>query len=140
MILIGSTLFLRLCLSDLYRLVVPAHQARPGAPLAPVLGQIQIKVQDFILEFNKQCAPYEEEIPLPCRVIRHPQPNKFSLEVMPPTFFTLLWGQSRGGRLSVVDLNDCFLFRRGRPPKPIELRELMGTLQSCVGKNRFHIE
>lgn len=115
----------------MYKIIVQAANARPGAPLAPVLGQIQIKVQDFITDFNRQSSDYAEGLPLQCRIEKLPQPTRFTLQVLPPSWGTLLWGVSVRNRLQPAELYDCFIYRYGRPPTPFEVRLVLGTVKAC---------
>lgn len=108
------------------RLTVPSNQARPGAPLAPVLGQQQIKVQDFIVRFHQESAPYHDGVPLSCRVRR--QGLKFELTVQLPTTFVLLWGSTLDGRLTPADLYGVSRFQSRKVP--VEVRAVFGCLRS----------
>lgn len=96
----------------IYKFFVPAQQAKPGQPLAPILGQLQIKVQDFITEFNKQTTDYVEGLPLGCRIRKFTGSTRFILSVQPPTWFELLKGTTNSNReLSLEQLYDCCLFK-----------------------------
>ena len=108
----------------MFRLRVPAQEAKPGAPLAPILGQQQIKVADFVTQFNKASAGWLSGTPLGCRVSKEPG-GKFNLQVCPPTWTTLLGGSS-------IDRQDLYYlvgYRFGQPT-PITLRLVFGTLKS----------
>lgn len=114
----------------MFRLTAPAKQARPGPPLAPILGQHQIKVVDFIAEFNRLAGGYAEGVPLGCRVRRLPGPNRFTLRVVPPSWTTLLTGAV--GPSGGVDPATLWaaLHLRGCPTRA-GARTVLGTLRSC---------
>jgi len=67
----------------LTRLTAPAGEARPGAPLTPILGQQQIKPADFIAEFHRLSVGYTPGVPLGCRIYKTGA-NKFTLRWPPP--------------------------------------------------------
>lgn len=95
-----------------YKFFVPSQQAKPGQPLAPILGQLQIKVQDFITEFNKQTTDYIEGIPLGCRIRKFSNSTKFTLFVQAPTWFELIKGTTNLNKeLTLEQFYDCCLFK-----------------------------
>ena len=126
--LLGTSVF-----SSMFRLTAPAKQARPGPPLAPALGQHQIKVVDFIAEFNRLTPGYTEGVPLGCRITKLPGVGKFGLRVVPPTWSTLAFSAATpGGRVSPVGLYAALYYRNGgRPPSPAQTKTALGTLRSC---------
>jgi len=115
----------------MYKLICPANEAKPGQPLSPALGQIQIKVQDFITEFNKQALDYQNGLPMNCRIKKLPQPTKFDLYVLPPSWWQLTWGLSEDRQLSLSQFYDCFLYRYQRFPTPIEVKTVLTSLKSA---------
>lgn len=94
------------------KLIAPAGTARPGPPLSPILGQAQIKVADFVTQFNAATAGYTPGFPLGCRVTRVGG-TKFTLVVRPPAVALLLIGVASGRVLARADLWDCLRFRWG---------------------------
>lgn len=108
----------------MFRLVVPAGEARPGPSLSPVLGQHQIKPAEFVAEFNRVTQGYTPGTPLNVRV--HRQGSSFRLVVCPPTWTTRLGGATPGGRLHRGDL----WFALGGRPTPGGVRTALGTLKS----------
>ena len=115
----------------MFRLTAPAKQARPGPPLAPILGQHQIKAVDFIAEFNRATPGYTEGVPLGCRITKLPGVGKFALRVAPPTWSTLGFSLARP-RIDPVGLYAALYYRNGgRPPTPGQTRTVLGTLRSC---------
>ena len=108
------------------RLKVPAQQAKPGPPLSPVLGQHQIKVAEFVTEFNRQSVGWTPGVPL--GVVINKKGSKFTLRVSPPTFGLLLRGFPPGG-LTRGGLWGVLCFRFGNPT-PHHFRTLLGTLKS----------
>ena len=115
----------------MFRLVAPVKQARPGPPLAPILGQHQIKVVDFIAEFNRQTVCYVEGLPLGCRITKLPGVGKFTLLVTPPTWSTLLFSLDRGGWIGRAALYTALYYRLGRLPDPADLSTVLGVVRSC---------
>lgn len=115
----------------MFRLVAPAKQARPGPPLAPILGQHQIKVADFITEFNRQTAHYVEGVPLGCRITKLPGVGKFTLLVTPPSWSTLLFSLDQGGWVDRIALYTALYYRLGRRPDPADLSTVLGAVRSC---------
>jgi ribosomal protein L11 len=107
----------------MFRLVVPAGEAKPGPALSPVLGQHQIKPAEFVAEFNRASAGYEPGTPLNVRVTRLGG-TAFRLVVCPPTWTTRLSGVA--GRLRRADL----WFALGADPTPRAVRTALGTLKS----------
>jgi len=110
------------------KLVVPAGLARPGPPLSPILGQAQIKVADFVTQFNALTVEYAPGVPLPTVVVKT-SATKFTLQVATPTVATLLWGTTVGRTVSRVDLWGIVLFRYGRVT-PAAVVTVLGTLKS----------
>lgn len=108
------------------RLQVPAQQAKPGPPLSPVLGQHQIKVAEFVTEFNRQSAGWTPGVPL--GVALQKQGSKFTLRVAPPAVGLLLRGFPPGG-VPRRHLWGVLSFRFEKPT-PHHLRTLLGTLRS----------
>jgi len=72
------------------KVYVPAGEAKPAAPLSPVLGQHQINAMEFCKKFNELTLHYEPGLPLPVK-IKKMSDNKFSIQVGRPTFYLLLW-------------------------------------------------
>lgn len=110
------------------RLKVPAQQAKPGPPLSPILGQHQIKVAEFVTEFNRQSTGWTPGVPL--GVLIHKQGPKFTLRVAPPAFTLLLRGVTAGD-LPREHLWGVLVFRFG-VPTPHQVRTLLGTLRSLA--------
>lgn len=108
------------------RLKVPAQQAKPGPPLSPVLGQHQIKVAEFVTEFNRQSGGWTPGVPLGVTIQK--QGSKFTLRVAPPAL-TVLFRTPGGGDLSRGYLWGVLLFRFG-VPHPRHARTFLGTLRS----------
>lgn len=74
----------------LIKIYVPAVEAKPGPPLAPILGQHQINLIEFCKEFNKLSAIWYVSLPLPVKVIKL-EGNRFSLKINCPSFHFLLF-------------------------------------------------
>lgn len=119
----------------MFRLTVLSQEAKGGAPLSPILGQQQIKVQDFVADFNRRSNFVVAGIPLPCRVIKETS-QKFSLQVCPPTYYTLVWGGVNSQTVSVAYLYDCLRFRNRFEMIPTNAKTLLGFVKSC----RFKIK
>ena len=109
------------------RLKVPAQQAKPGPPLSPILGQHQVKVAEFVTEFNKLSAGWTPGVPLGVQIQK--QGTKFTLRVAPPGVGLLVRSSSRGGFLAREDLWGVVLFRFGRA-EPHLVKTVLGTLKS----------
>ena len=112
----------------LIRLRAPAGEARPGPALSPVLGQHQIRVAEFVTEFNRASAGYAPGTPLGVKVHKLGG-TKFALRVAPPGVGLLLRGATRGARLTRGALWGVLCFRWGSP-RPAHLRTALGTLRS----------
>ena len=112
-----------------YRIKVGVNCARPGPPLSPVLGQLQLKVSDFITEFNRLTVNYIncEGLILTCRLTKLSQPQKFTLAIRGATFFSLWYSLDR--QLSKVALYDSYYFLYQRWPSPVESRTLFAQLR-----------
>jgi hypothetical protein len=110
---------------SIIRLRVPAQSAKPGPPLSPVLGQHQIKVAEFVTQFNGQTTSWTSGTPLGVRI--HKAPGGWSLTVVPPGVVTTLGGaHSRG--LTRSDLWAYLVHFRAATP--VGARTLLGTLRS----------
>jgi ribosomal protein L11 len=117
----------------LTRLTAPAGEARPGAPLTPILGQQQIKPADFITEFHRLSTGYTPGLPLGCRLYKT-GPNKFTLRVAPPALTILLTSAAVS---KVVDRNDLYHLAHYRGMAyPAGVSTLLGTLTSLG----FHLK
>ena len=104
------------------RLRVPAQAAKPGPPLSPILGQHQIKVAEFVTQFNTASAGWTPGTPLGVRI--HKTGAVWSLRVVPPGVGVTLGGvRSRG--LTRADLWASLV-----RASPGEARTLFGTLRS----------
>lgn len=110
------------------KLTVPAAAARPGPPLSPILGQAQVKVADFVTQFNSLTAEYIPGVPLGVRVTKAGQ--KFTLRVRPPAVVVLLWGCAIGRVVNRVDLWGCTYFRYACVT-PAGVTTTLGTLKSA---------
>jgi hypothetical protein len=106
------------------RIRVPAQQAKPGPPLSPVLGQHQIKVAEFVTQFNAASAGWSPGTPLGVRI--HKEGTRWSLKVVPPPQVVLLGGLVQSGLVPREDLWASL----GGNPTPGEVVTLLGTLRS----------
>lgn len=111
----------------LIRLTAPAGEARPGAPLTPILGQQQIKPVDFITEFHRLSTGYTPGVPLGCR-IHKTGPNKFTLRVAPPSWTILLTSGAVARTLAREDVYHLACYRG--MATPVGVATLFGTLKS----------
>ena len=114
-----------------YQIRVGVNCARPGPPLAPVLGQPQLKVADFITEYNRLTANYVncDGLILTCRLRKLSQPQKFVLQVKEPSFFVLWYTVDR--HVPITTFYDSYYFYYRRWPTPVEARTLLGQLQAA---------
>jgi len=103
------------------RLRVPAQQAKPGPPLAPILGQHQIKVADFVSRFNTASSGWTPGTPLGVQI--HKIGSNWTLKIKPPTLPILL-SAYRGK----VPRSDLWVLAQSLPPRRV--RTLFGSLQS----------
>lgn len=110
-------------LKGFFRVRVPANQAKPGPPLAPVLGQQQVKPADFIAEFHRQSAGYTDGVPLHVRGWK--VGGRLRLAVCPPAYHLVLRGAP-----TAVDLYTALVYRLDRPPTPADARTLFGAARS----------
>jgi large subunit ribosomal protein L11 len=88
------------------KMYVPATEAKPGAPIAPILGQHQINAIEFCKRFNELSAIYESGVPLPTTIIKMSD-GKFEIKVEFPIFVFLLWlimEEQIKSRVTVADL------------------------------------
>lgn len=76
-------------LMGIIKLYVPAVEAKPGPPLAPILGQHQVNLIEFCKEFNKLSSGWTPSLPLPVKVTKL-EGNRFSIKVNSPTIHFLL--------------------------------------------------
>jgi len=108
------------------RLRVPAQSAKPGPPLSPILGQHQIKVAEFVTQFNAASGGWAPGTPLGVRI--HKVGSVWTLQVCPPGAVTTLGGvrNQGGGKISLPDLWASL------PPgaTPTQVATLLGTLKS----------
>lgn len=107
------------------RLRVPAQTAKPGPPLSPVLGQHQIKVAEFVTQFNLASTGFTPGTPVGVRIYKTGQ--TWTLQVCPPGAVTSLGGVRQGGKINILDLWASLSSRRHTPQ---EVRTLLGTLKS----------
>ena len=107
------------------RLRVPAQAAKPGPPLSPVLGQHQIKVAEFVSQFNAASGGWTLGTPLGVRVYK--VGPTWSLRVLPPGLTTTLGGVHAGG-LTREDLWAYLVHFQGATPAGA--RTLFGNLRS----------
>lgn len=106
------------------RIRVPAQQAKPGPPLSPVLGQHQIKVAEFVNQFNIASASWAPGTPLGVRIYK--EGTRWSLKVLPPPPVVLLGGLVRFGFVTREDIWAVL----GGNPTPRDVNTLFGTLRS----------
>lgn len=116
----------------LTRLTAPAGEARPGAPLTPILGQQQIKPADFIAEFHRLSVGYTPGLPLGCRL--HKVGTKFTLRVAPPSWTVLATSAATGRTLRREDLYHLAHYRGMATPRGVAT--VLGTLRSLG----FHLK
>jgi hypothetical protein len=107
------------------RLRVPAQTAKPGPPLSPVLGQHQIKVAEFVNQFNTASGGWTPGTPLGVRILK--VGPTWSLQVLPPGLTTTL-GEAQARGLTREDLWAYLVHFRGSTPGAA--RTLLGTLRS----------
>lgn len=126
----------------MFRLTALAKLAKPGPPLAPILGQQQIKVVDFLNDFNRATTHLIEGIPLGCRIKKLPGIGKFTLKVCPPSYTVLLFSVANSKRqIDPIDLYKVAYLRiKGEPFKaglnPALFKTILGTMRSC----RLHLK
>lgn len=106
------------------RLRVLAQQAKPGPPLSPVLGQHQIKVAEFVTQFNAASADWTPGTPLGVRI--HKEGTRWSLKVLPPPKVILLGGLLQGTYISREDVWAVL----GGNATPTQVKTLLGTFRS----------
>jgi hypothetical protein len=106
------------------RIRVPAQQAKPGPPLSPVLGQHQIKVAEFVTQFNTASASWTPGTPLGVRI--HKEGTRWTLVVTPPPAVIYLGGLLQAG---VLPREDIWVALGGNPT-PTQVATLFGTLKS----------
>jgi hypothetical protein len=107
------------------RIRVPAQQAKPGPPLSPVLGQHQIKVAEFVTQFNAASGGWAPGTPLGVRIYK--DGTRWTLKVLPPPPVVFLGGLvTPGGVISREDLWASL----GSNPTPTRVITLFGTLRS----------
>ena len=104
------------------RLRLPAQQAKPGPPLSPILGQHQIKVAEFVTQFNAASVDWTPGTLLGVRI--HKKGTTWRLEVLPPGGATLL-GALQVDR--ILAREDLWVATAGVPHR---VRTLLGTLKS----------
>lgn len=109
------------------RLRVPAQSAKPGPPLSPILGQHQIKVAEFVTQFNLASAGFTPGTPLGVRI--HKVGTSWTLQVCPPGAVTAFGGARHleGGKLNPLDVWGSFSLEKQTPH---QVRTLLGTLKS----------
>lgn len=109
------------------RLRVPAQTAKPGPPLSPILGQHQIKVAEFVTQFNIASAGFTSGTPLGVRI--HKVGTTWTLQICSPGAVIALGGvrHHQGGKLSPLDVWGSFASGEQTPHR---VRTLLGTLKS----------
>jgi ribosomal protein L11 len=117
---------------------VPAGEAKPIAPLAPILGQHQINGMEFCKRFNELSSIYEAGLPLPTKVLKMSN-GKFDIKIEFPMFLFLLWvlmGQQFSNSVKVGDLYNLInIYAKGtnRDVKNVS-RNIFGFLGSTAFK------
>jgi large subunit ribosomal protein L11 len=94
------------------KIFVPAVEAKPGPPLAPILGQHQVNLIEFCKEFNKISIEWTNGVPLAIKVIKN-ELNKFSIVLRAPNskFFLEQITLDLDGKLDCSKLYDIILVR-----------------------------
>lgn len=115
----------------MFRLTAPVKLAKPGPPLAPILGQQQIKVIDFLNDFNRVTAHLVEGVPVGCRIKKLPGMGKFTLKVCPPSTVVLLFSVAENKQILPVDLFKAGYFAARGNVSPANFKTIFGTLRSC---------
>ena len=118
--------FTLLTFMSVIRLRVPAQAAKPGPPLSPVLGQHQIKVAEFVTQFNTGSAGWTPGTPLGVRILK--AGPSWSLRVLTPGVVISLGGLQAQG----LTRQDLWAYLTHFSPRvtPAEGRTLFGTLRS----------
>src|SRR6185312_7727877 len=92
---------------------VPAAEAKPGPPLAPILGQHQVNLIEFCKEFNKLSLNYINGVPLMVKVLKR-ESNKFSLNIRPPSnkfFLDQILSEGQKKEVSIEELYDIIILK-----------------------------
>lgn len=71
------------------RVIINAGEAKPAAPLGPILGQYQINMMQFCQEFNAKTQNLVEGVPLLVNIIRY-ENKSYLMEIKRPSISFLL--------------------------------------------------
>src|SRR4051812_46682556 len=83
------------------KLTVESGEAKPVAPIAPVLGQFQINSMEFCKRFNALTINYELGLPMEVIVYKKSDAN-FDIKIKPPLFNFLLWIMQNEGETNEI--------------------------------------
>ncbi|RYX87482.1 hypothetical protein EON73_01305 [bacterium] len=115
----------------MFRIQVLSQEAKPGAPLSPILGQQQIKVSDFVLKFNQQSKDYINGFPLTCRVYKLSS-TQFEIKVCPPSLSVLFYSCANNKIISISDFYFILNYRFQSLVSPSIVKTAKGTLRSLT--------
>jgi ribosomal protein L11 len=104
------------------KIFVPSAEAKPGPPLAPILGQHQVNLIEFCKEFNKLSLAWTNGVPLAVKVIKK-ESNKFNILIRAPInkfFLEQILIDSKKNQLECTKLYDIIVFRSAIENKPLK--------------------
>jgi large subunit ribosomal protein L11 len=96
------------------RLIVEAGEAKPVAPIAPIMGLYQLNTIEFCKRFNEMTKEYELGLPLPT-VVRKKSDGKVEIELKSPLIVFLLWvmmEEEEKDEISIEELYDIIKIRK----------------------------
>jgi len=76
-----------------FKVLIPAQEAKPVAPLGPVLGQYKVSLVDFCKDFNARSSEYDVGTILRVSVSKLPNEKNYNMQIMPPPLAYLIMYQ-----------------------------------------------
>jgi len=113
------------------RQTIPAWESREHGPLASLLGQYYIPIQEFHKEFDRLVAQWSAGVPIPVKVVKKLRAAEFRLTFSSPSVpFLIDVVRNEASKIDRIQLYDAIRLKSIELRKPV--RSTARRFFSCI--------